>query len=250
LAEAQAIDVIVLAECTVPAARMLETLNVRDRGAFHLAVGLCKAITIFTRFSGEFLRPTFESARISIRSLVLPARLPVLVAAVHLPSKLYWSAESQALECTELRRRIHLEEEKAGHHRTILVGDFNMNPFESGLAGAAGLNAVMSRRVASRHTRTVQGRDYRYFYNPMWGHFGDAKGHTAGSYFYDAAEHVNYYWNVFDQVMLRPELAERFDPSRLSIVTTIGAQSLVRPDGTPDRTAGSDHLPLVFEVEF
>jgi hypothetical protein len=112
------------------------------------------------------------------------------------------------------------------------------------------LNAVMSRRVASRATRTVQGRDYRFFYNPMWNHFGDAGCETAGSYFYDASEHVNYYWNLFDQVLLRPELAERFDPNRLMVVKSTGSRSLVRPDGRPDQSAGSDHLPLVFEVEF
>lgn len=132
--------------------------------------------------------------------------------------------------------------------QVTLVGDFNMNPFEAGLAGD--LSSVMSRRVASPVTRTIQGREYPFFYNPMWSHFGDARGDTAGSYFRNAAQHVNYYWNIFDQVMLRPELAECFDPSRLSIVKAVGRTSLVRPDGRPDRQNGSDHLPLVFEVEF
>jgi hypothetical protein len=108
----------------------------------------------------------------------------------------------------------------------------------------------MSRRVASRETRTVQGREYRFFYNPMWSHFGDARNDTAGSYYYDAGEHVNYYWNMFDQVLLRPELAEHFDPTGLSIVRAVGERSLVRPDGRPDPANGSDHLPILFEVEF
>jgi len=73
---------------------------------------------------------------------------------------------------------------------------------------------------------------------------------TAGSYFYDAREHVNYFWNVFDQVLLRPELAERFDPARLSIVKGVGSLPLVQTNGRPDHKNGSDHLPLVFEVEF
>jgi hypothetical protein len=132
----------------------------------------------------------------------------------------------------ELARAIEHEEKKVGHRRTIPVGDFNMNPFEAGFAGAAGLNSVASREVASRETRMVQGREYRFFYNPMWSHFGDARSGTAGSYFYDAGEHVNYYWNVFDQVLLRPALAERFDPARVNIVKEIGAVS-----GAVGRTA-------------
>jgi hypothetical protein len=150
----------------------------------------------------------------------------------------------------ELARAIDVEEQKVGHRRTILVGDFNMNPFETGFVSANGLNSVMSRQVASRETRTVQGREYQFFYNPMWGHFGDARSETAGSYFYDAAEHVNYFWNVFDQVLLRPALAERFDPAELSIVKEVGSFPLVQTNGRPDHTNGSDHLPLVFEVEF
>src|SRR5262249_32918619 len=151
----------------------------------------------------------------------------------------YWSAEGQAFECAELSRRIAVEEDRIGHRRTVLVGDFNMNPFESGLVAAGGLNSVMSRRIAARLVRTVQGREYRFFYNPMWAHFGDARSDTAGSYFYDSAEHVNYFWNVFDQVLLRPELAERFDGNQLRVLTSVGATSLVRADGRPDDAGSS-----------
>ena len=251
LAEIHQVDVVVLAECDTDPSAMLQALNRAPETGFHYPnAGLCRQITVFTRFSGDSLEPVSETERTSIRRLTLPARKPVLLAAAHLPSKLRWLEESQKFECVELARQIAAAEQQAGHHRTILVGDLNMNPFEAGVVGAAGLNSVMSRRIASRGTRTVQGREYRFFYNPMWSHFGDAKSETAGSYFYDAGEHVNYYWHLFDQVLLRPELAERFDPSRLSIVKSVGGVSLVTADGRPDGANVSDHLPLVFEVEF
>jgi hypothetical protein len=79
-----------------------------------------------------------------------------------------------------------------------------------------------------------RSREYRFFYNPMWNYFGDAQDGTAGSYYYDAGEHVNYYWHLFDQVLLRPELADRFDLSRLRIVKATRSISLVRPDGRPE----------------
>jgi hypothetical protein len=250
LAEIHGIDVIMLAECETDPGVVLQALNRTPETGFHFPASFSEKTMIFTRFSGEFLQPAFESERISIRRLALPARAPVLLATAHLPSKLYWTGESQAFECVELARRVETEEQTVGHRRTILVGDFNMNPFETGVVSAVGLNSVMSRRVASRETRTVQGREYRFFYNPMWSHFGDARDDTAGSYYYDAGEHVNYYWNMFDQVLLRPELAEHFDPTGLSIVRAVGAHSLVRPDGRPDPANGSDHLPILFEVEF
>jgi len=250
LAVCHQIDVIVLVECGRERGELLREINLRSGGGFHRAEGLNGASVIFTRFSSQFLQPAFDSSRVSISRLHLPARFPVLLAVLHLPSKLHWTADSQALECTELGRLIAREEAAVGHRRTILVGDFNMNPFETGLVAAAGLNAVMSREVVSRQARTVQGREYPFFYNPMWNHFGDVRSQTAGSYFYDTAEHVNYYWNMFDQVLLRPELAASFDPNRLSILTAAGATSLIRPNGRPDRENCSDHLPLLFEVEF
>ena len=41
-------------------------------------------------------------------------------------------------------------ENKAGHKRTVLVGDLNMNPFETGLVTASGLNATMTRKLPRR----------------------------------------------------------------------------------------------------
>ena len=118
------------------------------------------------------------------------------------------------------------------------------------MVAANGLHSVTSRRIADRRVRTVQGREYRFSYNPMCAHFGDAKSDSAGSYYYDSAQHVNYFWNMFDQVLIRPELAERFDSSQLRIATSAGTRSLVRPDGRPNDAQFSDHLPIIFELDF
>jgi len=250
LADEHKIDVIILAESEMDPNLLLRTLNRDPTAGFHLTAGNCRRITIFTRFSRDFLRRAFESDHISIRKLSLPARAEVILVAAHLPSKLHMSEDDQLFECAVLARNIAEQEALAGHRRTIIVGDLNMNPFEPGLVGAAGLHSVMSRQVAARGSRTVRGNEYQFFYNPMWHHLGDGNGDTAGSYFYDSAQHVNYYWNVFDQLLLRPELAERFDPSRLRILKSVGTRPLVRPDGRPDDTNASDHLPIVFELEF
>jgi len=178
----------------------------------------------------------------------MPHRLPILLACVHLPSKLNRSPDSQLLDCFDLARQIGVEEQRAGHSRTIVVGDFNLNPFENGMVSSSGLNSVMSRQVASRGSRTVDDRVLPFFYNPMWTRFGD--GVDTTSYFYDASEPVNYYWNIFDQVLIRPELANRFDTTKLEILRDAGPISLVSGNGRPDRRVGSDHLPIRFEVEF
>ena len=169
--------------------------------------------------------------------------------AVHLPSKLYWNESSQALESTELARLIVEQEAAAGHARTLLVGDLNMNPFEIGMAGAVGLHGVMTRQLASRQTRTIQGREYPFFYNPMWSRFGDRASGPAGTYYYDSAEHVNYFWNLFDQVLLRPSLLDRFSNDQLQILTVAGKVPLIREDGRINASVASDHLPILFRLD-
>ncbi len=250
IADEHRVDVVVLAELSTEVATVIRALNTGPEGGFHGTIGSSKYVTVFTRFSPELLQPTFEGERVSVRRLSLPGSSEILMVAVHLASKLHSSSESQACECTCLAQIISEQEDLAGHRRTVLFGDFNMNPFETGMVSSAGFHAVMSRRTASRISRTVQGRDYRFFYNPMWAHFGDAKSDTAGSYHYDNSQHVNYFWNVFDQVLIRPELAESFDASHVRILTSVGSQSLVKPDGRPDDSKFSDHLPLLFELIF
>jgi hypothetical protein len=80
-----------------------------------------------------------------------------------------------------------------------------MNPFEDGIVAANGLNAVMSRDVAARESRRVQRKDYTFFYNPMWGHFGDATDGPSGTFYRGSSEQVEYFWHMFDQVLIRPE---------------------------------------------
>lgn len=108
----------------------------------------------------------------------------------------------------------------------------------------------MSRQIVSRISRSVEGREHHFFYNPMWAHLGDLRGSTSGSYFYDSGSFVNYFWNVFDQVLMRPQLAEQFDPTSIRIITSVGAHSLVGATGRPDRRLFSDHLPIVFTLSF
>jgi hypothetical protein len=146
----------------------------------------------------------------------------VLLGAVHLSSKLYRSEQSQAMACVALRRNIADQEKRVGHQRTILLGDFNMNPFEAGMVGAEGLHGVKSRNVAARGSRKVDGLEYPFFYNPMWSHLGDASEASAGTYYFDRGEHVSHFWHTFDQVLIRPELIVGFDPKDLRILTEAG----------------------------
>ena len=106
------------------------------------------------------------------------------------------------------------------------------------MVGAGGFHATMARSEALRVQRTVSGQQYPFFYNPMWGCFGERDETPAGTYFYDSSEHVSYYWNMFDQVLLRPSLVDRLPPEGVEIVTRAGDVSLLAANGRPTNPWG------------
>jgi hypothetical protein len=83
----------------------------------------------------------------------------------------------------------------------------------------------------------------------MWNHFGDNDG-AGGTFYYEGAEHLCYYWNLFDQVLLRPALLKGFAPENVRIPTSIRGFSLLQEDGQPDKETMSDHLPVTLELKF
>jgi hypothetical protein len=249
-------DVVILAECSFSSAQLLESIN-DELPHYQYAWGNCGHLRFFTRFDAHFLQPISENHRISIRRLALPHCEPILIVGAHLPSKANFSDESQVFETVHLSRMIDEAENREGHQRTILLGDLNMNPFESGMVAArGGLNAVMSRAVAATGPRVIQKDEYKFFYNPMWNHLGDG-GEACGTFYYDSRESVCYFWNVFDQVLIRPALLKDFRPEQVRIVTevptpTTAASNLNLLDhkGRPNKEMTSDHLPLLLELDF
>lgn len=247
LARLHNVDVLMLAECTIAPERLLITLNQGYESKYHYLPGLCTKIKVFSRYGSRFISPTQEEDRLTIRRLMLPNKPDILLAITHFPSKLYMSNESQASLCSELANSIDLAERKVGHSRTILVGDLNMNPFESGMVSANKLHGVMSKQIALKQKRTVQGREYGFFYNPMWSLLGDASSGPPGTFYYNNSEPITFFWNMFDQVLLRPSLLPYFDNEELKIVTSCGDTELLSPQGIPNGQI-SDHLPILFKL--
>jgi len=266
LAETRNVDLVILAECPVDAGHVSTELNQgttrpKDK-QFREADSnsQCERILIFPRFSCRFLLNRSEGPRFTGRLLKLPDPRPSLILfAVHFGSKLHKSDASQTLAAPVFSQMVKNLEKKTKHDRTIIMGDFNMNPFEDGIVGAEGLNATMSRYVAEKEDRTVDKVKYPFFYNPMWSFFGDSTHadhppsspthEPPGTCYYRAGESRWHYWNIFDQVLLRSSLLPLFNNKDLQIVTSDGTTRLIDTDGLPESTLLSDHLPIVFRLD-
>ena len=242
------VDILMLVECIIPASVILQALNPQGNAQYYFAPVGYEKIVIYTKFSPKFLQPVLDADRFTIRLLKLPGLTEILLAVTHLQSKLYWSDEDQFEECRKLSDAVGKAEKQVQHARTVLIGDLNMNPFEDGLVSASMLNAVMTRQIALRGSRTVAGNKYPFFYNPMWSHFGDGNESPPGTYYYAGSGYRTLFWNIFDQVLIRPDLIDLFQNETLKILSTDGNVSFLSKRGLPDQSVASDHLPILFKL--
>ena len=250
MAREHSADVLLLAECEIGYAALLEALNEGQEPKYEMATDFTgeEVVKVLSIFSRDFIVPLYDDGDISIRALRLPKREEILLASAHLPSKLHQDEREQLLTAVRIAALIREYENQLGHARTILVGDLNMAPFEPGMVAADAFHAVMSKDIALKVSRTVRGEKRPYFFNPMWGQLGDAPPGPPGTYYYNSGKQINYFWNSFDQVLLRPSLLPHFRNEDLMVLTEVAGQSLLTNNGLPDKSSASDHLPILFRL--
>ena len=239
----------VLTECDVDPMVLLAELNHSGRSDFYLSTDFSERFMVYTRFNPDWLRPLGDYDSLSIRHLVHPSFTDLILGIVHFPSQLHLGDDDQSDLAIRFRERIERVESELSHSRTVLFGDFNMNPFERGMIGSESFHSVMDRNTAREESRIVQGERRNFFYNPMWSMMGDESKGPPGTYYYRQSGTLSFFWHTFDQIVLRPTLVEYFDPERMTVVTEIEHDSLLRDNGRPDTVKASDHLPIFFRLE-
>ncbi len=83
----------------------------------------------------------------------------------------------------------------------------------------------------------------------MWRLYGHVPGLDSGmaTHYWQNNLAGELFWHMLDQVVIRPSECPSFPENRLRIITRVGTTSLLLSDGTPDKKASSDHLPMVFD---
>jgi endonuclease/exonuclease/phosphatase (EEP) superfamily protein YafD len=254
LATRHKVDVLMLAESALTDKAVLAALNADRPGKFAAIPFVAfDRVKVYSRFAPNCFGVPYEADQYAIRALQIPRGIEILLTVVHLSSPTWKKPADLHSRAIELANAIRIVEHEAKHDRTVVVGDFNMNPFHDGMLDVRGLNALGDRKTVERKSPRTFGQmapaAYRIFYNPMWSHFGDANP-PSGTYYYDQTNpEVDPLWNIFDQVLIAKGLLARFRNRSLRILTTDGERTLVTDDGRPDLEKASDHLPLLFRLD-
>lgn len=256
---AESVDVFLFAECTIAPARIVAAIRATN-DAFYEVPAQSRRIAMFSKLAGASWSERYYDAvsdRITVQEVQIGRAPAILVIGAHLDAAPL-SREGRAEWARDLARDIRMVETDAGHARTVLVGDLNMNPFDGGLIETSALHAVMTKRLAAWVQRLSARKGYLPFYNPMWSFFGDW-GSTAGvnirstsrmpgTYFFrDTNDRASHFWHVYDQLLLRPALMEQL--VRLEVLGTDGTESLTTNSGRPRSGFFSDHLPILFTMD-
>jgi len=190
--------------------------------------------------------------RYAILRVDRPPKPDILLALTHLPPKGPGanSLDNQRSVAEDLHQRIQFQEGFFGHSRTVVVGDLNMDPFETGMTSSKGFHAVMAREVAARRSRRINRKTSSpIFFNPIWHYWGDKIQRPPGTYYKGCSLTDCLFWHMFDQVLVRDAVGPQFDYNSLQILQSDGVNHFCSAKALPNKAVYSDHLPLVFELD-
>jgi endonuclease/exonuclease/phosphatase (EEP) superfamily protein YafD len=239
-------DVVVLIESSETSAQTLKALRSDVSPSFYYPLCTPGRFQLFCRDVSLNLAEIYGGDRVSLRRFTY-AGTELLLGLVHVVDRRNWDQLNQSTQVSLLAGDIRHKEDEQGHSRTILIGDFNMNPFDQAMNMAAGMNAMMSTKCVERGSRTLQNKEYHYFYNPMWGLFGDRTPGPSGTYYHLNSANGLYGWNMLDQVLFRPAAIPWFED--IQILTKAGGKLLHTQSGRPNKNAASDHFPLLLTLK-
>ena len=183
-----------------------------------------------------------ESSRYVIYHIVFNGFEYNLVGT-HLQDRIHTDKEIRILTIGRLVNDLSNLERSSNCNNSMIIGDFNANPFDDELLRISAFNAVLFKKVIEKsETRTVDNKKYRRFYNPILNYLSEDT-ETYGSY-YHIGDSNSPIWHSLDQFIVRKPLMNKITDFRY--IKTIDGKSLIK-SVMPNKDI-SDHLPLIVTV--
>lgn len=239
-------DIVVLIENNISSEKTLQALRTNVSQDFYYPKVISESVQRFQCFCKRpelDLSETHDGSRTSVRTLQIGQHKTLLVL-VHGVDIRNYDAETRQAWAQLLAEDLRFIQTEKKTNKLILLGDFNLNPFDRGMNLATGLNAMMTKACVKPGHRILFGKSYDLYYNPMWSLFGDNTDGPAGT-IYDTSSQGPYGWSMLDQVIIHYSIIGLFH--RVKILTEAGATPLMNKKGHPDTDNASDHFPILVD---
>ena len=235
------IDVLVLAEYMAEINELNDNLKQCKKRLFNWNTKGCERIHIWGNYID--VTPGEQNKYFSVQIV----NKQYIMCGVHMYSNLNGEHYDERVALAEeiMYSIKHIKQRLQTEH-VIVIGDINESPYEKACLSAKGFHALPALQILDKGSRTVYGKEYEKMYNPMWNLLGDFS-FPPGTYYYSGNEVENSFWNVYDQVMIRPCLRGQFVDDELKILCETKKRKLIDANNHPDKKI-SDHLPIVFEI--
>jgi hypothetical protein len=238
--------VLLLVEHSKPDGILFSQLNamrpfqrVTAHGRFGVYVGFESSLMVR-------ILPPISNDRVDFWDVRISRKNRLLLILVHGLDIINNSEEVRSLFFDRLRNDI--VEKEVGHKQTVILGDFNANPFDAIIGGIRGVHAIRVRDVGGKLKRSVMKKDYEFFCNPMWSCYRGWEKSPPGTHYHNGSDVHELFWHMLDQVILRPQALHMFSEKNLRVLTETGVSSLLTSNHLPDRVNASDHLPVLFKL--
>lgn len=167
---------------------------------------------------------------------------------LHLPSLLNGNTPPSQRAYVRDRFKPEFESARKAGRPDVLVGDFNLSPYDEVLMAPGGFWANRSLHDTIEYARSAVIPKLPLF-NPSWELLGN---HSApcGTYYLAQRLDGEGPWHVIDQALMSPELAIP-GSSHVRLISSVRTTSLCGGDSVrvPLKDVGSDHLPFQVMID-
>lgn len=185
-----------------------------------------------------------EQTRYVLYSIEKNGASDLIVVGTHLQDRRNCGSAQRIETAGRLMNDLMNLEKTSRCKRSIVVGDFNANPYDDELLQMNSFHAVLFKDVIkAAETRTVDGIRYRRLYNPIL-HFLSEDTKNYGSY-YNTQGSCTSTWHCLDQALVSKALVDAV--GSLEYLRAIGDNALVACQGPKKKI--SDHLPLFIQIK-
>ena len=176
-----------------------------------------------------------------------------LLSCIHFPSKNNQDEVSQLQTAYNYKKYI-LEKNADYNQKVIIVGDFNMNPFDAGMIEPHGFYALNHQDLI-RDNVTFQHSPETMLYNPCWWLMGDyhpknSSIKVSGSHYFKSAPSKKLYWHLFDQVLISKNMIDHFNYDDLEVLEIEEILQELKSKKTREQAIYADHLPIMYSLNF